>query len=207
MTGKIALISRGVCAFSVKTNFAAAAGAAGVILYNNVNGQLNPTLGVEGTYPVTVGIEQASGLALLAATKKGLVTAEVEVATITGTTYNVIAETIAGDHDNVVLSGGHSDSVRAGPGINDDGSGIIGLLEIAKQLTAFSVNNAVRFAFWSAEEIGLVGSTKYVESLSPEELAKIAVYLNFDMIASPNFVYAIYDGDGSAFNLTGPPGR
>lgn len=54
--------------------------------------------------------------------------------------------------------------------------------------------------------MGLVGSTAYVRSLSPEELAKITLYLNFDMLASPNFIYAIYDGDGSAFNISGPPG-
>lgn len=94
----------------------------------------------------------------------------------------------------------------SGPGINDNGSGTIALLEIAKQLTAFSTNNAVRFGWWSAEEVGLVGSTAYVEDLSPEELAKITLYLNFDMLASPNYVYAIYDGDGSAFNISGPPG-
>lgn len=73
-------------------------------------------------------------------------------------------------------------------------------------MTQYSVNNAVRFAWWSAEEVGLVGSTRYVASLNATELDKIAVYLNFDMIASPNYVYAIYDGDGSAFNISGPPG-
>lgn len=80
------------------------------------------------------------------------------------------------------------------------------ILELALQLPRFSINNAVRFFFWTAEEFGLVGSDHYVASLSADESAKIALYLNFDMIASPNFGYFIYDGDGSAFNLTGPPG-
>lgn len=93
-----------------------------------------------------------------------------------------------------------------GPGINDNGSGTIALLEIAQQLSNYTINNAVRFGFWSAEEVGLVGSTEYVASLSTEEIDKIALYLNFDMLASPNYVYAIYDGDGSAFNVSGPPG-
>lgn len=93
-----------------------------------------------------------------------------------------------------------------GPGINDDGSGILALLEIATQLTKFSVNNAVRFSFWAAEEIGLLGSNYYVSQLSAEEIAKIRIYLNFDMIASPNYIYAVYDGDGSAFNVSGPSG-
>lgn len=82
----------------------------------------------------------------------------------------------------------------------------MGILEIALKLTSFSVENAVRFGFWSAEEFGLLGSEHYVTTASPEELSKVALYLNFDMIASPNFGYFIYDGDGSAFNLSGPAG-
>ena len=122
--------------------------------------------------------------------------------------FNVIAETIGGDHDNVLVVGAHSGSVYAGPGINDDGSGSIGILEVATQLAGHSTQNAVRFCWWSGEEFGLLGSTHYVESLNDttSELDKIRLYLNFDMIASPNYIYATFDGDGSAFNLTGPPG-
>jgi carboxypeptidase Q len=93
-----------------------------------------------------------------------------------------------------------------GPGINDDGSGIVGILEVATQLTGYAVNNSVRLGFWAAEEFGLLGSYHYTENLSPEEAAKIRLYLNFDMIASPNYILGIYDGDGSAFNQTGPAG-
>lgn len=93
-----------------------------------------------------------------------------------------------------------------GPGINDDGSGILGILEVAEQLTGYAVNNSVRVAFWAAEEFGLLGSYHYTENLSAEEAAKIRLYLNFDMIASPNYILGIYDGDGSAFNQTGPAG-
>lgn len=93
-----------------------------------------------------------------------------------------------------------------GPGINDNGSGSLGIFEVALQLTAFSVKNAIRFSFWSGEEEGLVGSTYYVDNLPVSELQKIRLYLNFDMIASPNFVYSIYDGDGSAFGTSGAPG-
>lgn len=91
-------------------------------------------------------------------------------------------------------------------GINDNGSGTISLLEIALQLPRFSVTNAVRFGWWTAEEFGLVGSEHYVTNLSEEEKQEVALYLNFDMVASPNAGYFIYDGDGSAFNLTGPAG-
>ena len=119
---------------------------------------------------------------------------------------NVIAETVGGSKDSVLVIGGHSDSVFAGPGINDDGSGIIGLLEVAEQLTGYGVNNSVRLGFWAGEEFGLLGSYYYTENLTAEEASKIRLYLNFDMIASPNYIYGIYDGDGSAFNQSGPAG-
>lgn len=100
----------------------------------------------------------------------------------------------------------HTDSVNEGPGLNDNGSGTIALLQVAEKLTKFSVNNAIRFVWVTAEEFGLRGSTFYVASLEASELGKIRLNLNFDMIASPNYAYSVYDGDGSAFNVTGPPG-
>lgn len=207
----IALISRGECTFAVKSTNAAAAGALGVIVYNNVEGALAGTLGGVGEYAPTVGTDLATGEALLAALQNGTeLIAELVVDAVleNRTTYNVIAETKGGDHNNVLALGAHTDSVDAGPGINDDGSGTIGILNVAIGLTNFSVTNAVRFCFWSAEEFGLLGSTYYVSQLNEtaEELAKVRAYLNFDMIASPNYAYLIYDGDGSAFNLTGPSG-
>lgn len=208
--GNIALISRGECPFAAKSANAAAAGAAALIIYNNVEGALAGTLGGLGDYVPTVGTDLATGEALLSAIQNGTANAVLEVNAIleNRTTYNVIAETKSGDHGNVLALGAHTDSVEAGPGINDDGSGTIGILNVAIGLTNFTINNAVRFCFWSAEEYGLLGSTYYVSQLnkSSEELAKVRAYLNFDMIASPNYAYLIYDGDGSAFNLTGPIG-
>lgn len=93
-----------------------------------------------------------------------------------------------------------------GPGINDNGSGSIAILEVARQLSAFVTNSTVRFAWWTAEESGLLGSTYYVTTADPEELLKVRLYLNFDMVASGNGIQMIYDGDGSDFGLTGPPG-
>jgi len=122
------------------------------------------------------------------------------------TTTNLIVDTTCGDHNNTIVLGAHTDSVGAGPGINDNGSGFIGLMEVAKALSHFGVQNAVRFCFWTAEEFGLVGSTKYVEGLPAADRNNIALYLNFDMIASPNYVYFVYDGDGPAPNITIPEG-
>ncbi|KAK4102366.1 Zn-dependent exopeptidase [Parathielavia hyrcaniae] len=211
VSGNIALISRGTCTFAQKALNAKAAGALGAIVYNNVPGELSGTLGEPFLeYAPVVGLSQADGLALLEMLAAGEVigTLNVDAVVEDRVSYNVIAETKGGDHDNVLMVGGHSDSVSAGPGVNDDGSGIIGILTVAKALAKFRVNNAVRFAFWSAEEFGLLGSYYYVNSIngSETELAKIRAYLNFDMIASPNYIYGIYDGDGNAFNLTGPSG-
>lgn len=104
------------------------------------------------------------------------------------------------------MLGAHTDSVGAGPGINDNGSGLIALMEVAKALSQFRVQNAVRFCFWTAEEFGMVGSTKYVKGLPAADRDNIALYLNFDMIASPNYAYFVHDGDGPAPNITIPAG-
>jgi Zn-dependent M28 family amino/carboxypeptidase len=121
------------------------------------------------------------------------------------TTYNVIAETQTGRHNNVVMAGAHLDSVSEGAGINDNGSGSAALLETALQLgSSPKVNNAVRFAWWSAEELGLLGSEYYVQNLTFEEQVDIALYLNFDMIGSPNAGYFTFDGDDSDGVGAGP---
>lgn len=213
MAGKIAFISRGTCDFGLKTALAGASGAVGAIIYNNAPGSVSGgTLASperpQGPYVPVASISQADGLSLLADIEAGPVTGTLSIESVmeNRTTHNVFAQTKIGDQNNVVVTGGHTDSVGAGPGINDDGSGSMGLLEVALQLPKWSVTNAVRFAFWSAEEFGLVGSEVYVNSLSAEEQDKIALYLNFDMIASPNFGYFIYDGDGSAFGTSGPEG-
>lgn len=98
------------------------------------------------------------------------------------------------------------DSTEAGPGMNDNASGGIGILEVAIQLANYSVNNAVRFSWWSAEEQGLIGSDKYVHALSKEERQKIRLYLNFDMIASPAHEFGIYTSDFSGTGIKPAPG-
>ena len=109
----------------------------------------------------------------------------------------MIAETGSGNDDNVVMAGAHLDSVQDGAGINDNGSGSAALLETAIQMAKVKTTNTVRFAWWGAEESGLLGSEHYVEELSEEEADEIALYLNFDMVASPNYMFGIYDGDNS----------
>ncbi|EEQ88518.1 aminopeptidase [Blastomyces dermatitidis ER-3] len=212
VNGKIALILRGECPFGLKSALAGSAKAVGALIYNNIPGSLSGTLGAPsnpaGPYPPTVGVSKEIGDDLAARLGSGTLMGELFANSQfeNRTTYNVIATSKGGDKNNIIAIGGHSDSVEAGPGINDNGSGIIGNLAIAKALARFKVPNAVRFLFWTAEEYGLLGSQYYVDNLSPEERDKIRLYLNFDMTASPNYAYMIYDGDGSTFNFTGPSG-
>ncbi|GAA3308283.1 hypothetical protein GCM10020219_009220 [Nonomuraea dietziae] len=127
-----------------------------------------------------------------------------ETVTKSYTTYNVLAETRHGRDDNVVMVGGHLDSVEDGPGINDNGSGVGAILEVALQMAKSRPENKVRFAFWGGEEFGLLGAEHYVANLTEQERANIALYLNFDMVASPNYVYHVYDGDDSDGVGAGP---
>ena len=204
--GNIALISRGDCSFAIKATNAFNAGAAGVIIYNNVAGTLNGTLGAafDLDIPVT-SVTQDLGAELVTAASAGLVL-HLKTETLRGTvtSYNVLAESKGGDPNNVVMVGAHLDSVNEGPGIQDNGSGSAAILETALQMAKVKPRNKVRFAWWGAEEAGLVGSTHYVDSLSSDELDRIKLYLNFDMIGSPNFVYFIYDGDDSDAVGAGP---
>ncbi|MGW3190764.1 M28 family metallopeptidase [Streptomyces ardesiacus] len=113
------------------------------------------------------------------------------------TGYNLIADWPGGDANKVVMAGSHLDSVTSGPGINDNGSGSSAVLETALAVSRSGYQPAkhLRFAWWGAEELGLVGSRTYVNSLGSAERAKISGYLNFDMIGSPNPGYFVYDDD------------
>jgi aminopeptidase S len=120
---------------------------------------------------------------------------------------NVIAQTRTGDSGHVVMIGAHLDSVTEGPGIVDNGSGVASVLEIATQLGAGpAVRNAVRFAFFCDEESGAMGSTGYVTQLSEDDRNKIKLYLNVDMVASPNGGYFVQGGKGDKAKESGPPG-
>ena len=202
--GNIALISRGVCTFAIKATNAYNAGASGVVIYNNAPGVLNGTLG--STFTLNIGVTSVTQVVgeQLAATPGLVMRLKTDTFRGIATTSNVLAETTTGDPDNVIMVGAHLDSVNAGPGIQDNGSGSAAILEVAEQMAKVKPRNRVRFAWWGAEESGLVGSTLYVNSLSDAEKDKITLYLNFDMIGSPNHVFFIYDGDDSDVVGAGP---
>jgi Zn-dependent M28 family amino/carboxypeptidase len=210
--GNIALLQRGTCTFELKAENAAAAGAVGIVIFNQGNTTAPDRNGIPA---VTLTANNTSGIpvlgttyalgATLAATPGLRMRVFANTLRQVKTTANVLAE-LPGKHpDNVVMVGGHLDSVIEGPGINDNGSGSAAILEIAEQMAKVKPWNTVRFAWWSAEESGLVGSTNYVNSLSAAELDRIALYLNFDMVGSPNFVRFVYDGSGD-IGPTGPAG-
>ncbi|UNO41293.1 M28 family peptidase [Streptomyces sp. MST-110588] len=116
--------------------------------------------------------------------------------TTSGTTgWNLIADWPGGDANQVLMAGAHLDSVSAGPGINDNGSGSAAVLEnaLAVSRAGLTPKKHLRFGWWGAEELGMRGSQYYVNSLPAAERAKISGYLNFDMVGSPNPGYFVYD--------------
>jgi Zn-dependent M28 family amino/carboxypeptidase len=215
--GNVALVQRGTCDFAVKAVNAQEAGASAVIVFNQGNdpgreGVVAGTLGETAqdgdpsppdvTIPV-IGTSYAIGeeLANLSGAEAHIVT---DVENDPRTSTNVLADTPGGNPANTIVVGTHLDSVDDGPGINDNGSGSAFNLELAVQMARLGIQpaNRVRFAFWGAEENGLVGATRYVAAISDAEFEQIGMNLNFDMIGSPNFARFVYDGD---FSDTTPP--
>ena len=116
-------------------------------------------------------------------------------------TRSIIADLAGSDPNRVVMLGAHLDSVVDGPGINDNGSGVAALLELAEAIRGSVPGATIRLAFWGGEELGLRGSSDYVRNLSADERRRIVAYLNADMLASPNGIAGVYDepraADGS----------
>lgn len=213
--GNIALIQRGSCNFSVKADNAIAAGASAVIVFNQGNvdpdddrlslfgGTLDPP--VRSIPVVSTSFEQG----LTWANTPGLVLSiTLQITLEQVVTENLLADTPTGRTDRTVVVGGHLDSVGEGPGINDNGSGTAAMLETALQMADLKITpeNRVRFAFWSGEEDGLLGSDYYVSQLTKREIKGTALNLNFDMVGSVNSVNFVYDGDGDSLGTSGPNG-
>ena len=133
----------------------------------------------------------------------GRVRVRVDAVSARRTTHNVVAEIGPEGAARVVMAGAHLDSVVAGPGLNDNGSGVAAVLEVAEQLASRPLADgaALRVGFWGAEEIGLVGSRRYVRGLSAAERRRIRAYVNLDMVGSPDAKAEVYAGEGE------PPDR
>ena len=196
--GNIALVQRGTCPFSAKVDNAAAAGAGAVVVMNQGNdpgrmGLFAGTLGRQTGVPVLATTFELG--AEWAAVPTTLILA-VESTVARVTTENLLADTPTGTAGRTVVVGAHLDSVAEGPGINDNGSGVAVVLELALQFADLGVqpHNRVRFAFWGAEEDGLYGSEHYVSELDDTGRRENALYLNLDMVGSPNPKPAVYAG-------------
>ena len=213
-SGHIALLQRGTCGFRAKVDNAVAAGAAGVVVFNQGDvvqgddrvGLFGGTLTAPQAKVPVVSTTFGNG-AELAALGDATLHLAIDAKVTRIKSFNILADT-GGRSDRKVVVGAHLDSVAGGPGINDNGTGVGTILETAIQLkkTHEKVRNKVRFAFWGGEEDGLIGSDYYVSKLSDRELKDHAVNLNFDMVGSPNYVRYVYDGDGSSFGAAGPDG-
>ena len=199
--GRIALLRRGGCTFFRKATNAEGAGASAVLISNDGGpgrrGELRGTLGAPGIGIPVFGTSTGAGRELLAAARSGgEVFFSAKTISKDQRTSNVIAESPGGDEGRTVMLGAHLDSVPQGPGINDNGSGSATVLEIAVQMSRLGLEpeNRLRFAFWGAEELGLIGSMRYVDRLSEDEIDDVYAYLNFDMVGSHNFVRDVYEG-------------
>jgi Zn-dependent M28 family amino/carboxypeptidase len=204
--GAVALLQRGTCRFREKAENSLAAGASAVIVFNEGgkgrSGLFSATLAPPQIGLPALGATFALGDALRNGRRAGrtgvTVTLRTDMIAERRKTRNVIAESHTGNPAKVVVVGAHLDSVPRGPGINDNGSGSAVILEVAERLAEVKPASRVRFIWWSAEELGLLGSRYYVQHLSAVERRRVALYLNVDMVGSPNFVRFVYDGDGSA---------
>ncbi|MBA2274214.1 MAG: M28 family peptidase [Actinobacteria bacterium] len=198
--GDIALLGLANCPYLVQAVNAEAAGAGAVVVAAPEGAADSApvfpgTLGgdAEVAIPVVTASEAAGASIGRLAEGGGRLMVSARVVRGIRPARSVVADR-PGASDKVVMAGAHLDSAGGGPGINDNGSGAATILEMALSLARLDPDsrNRVRFGFWAAEEEGLLGSTAYIRDLRGAEREDIALYLNFDMLGSPNFVRFVY---------------
>lgn len=201
MRGAIAVVDDTGCSVVDKQNAAVARGAVAVLVVSvpGVNGSprglFTPGYYEKLTTPVAV-INRDADAALRRTGAPVRLTLDAKNTTITS--RNILAQTKTGDQHNVVMVGAHLDSAPGMAGINDAATGVSALLETAAALGGSpNVANAVRFSFWGSGAAGQEGAIKYVRALTADPLNDIALYLDFDVLGSPNAGYFTFDGDQS----------
>lgn len=199
--GAIAVVDDTGCSVVDKENVADAAGAVGLLVVSEPGSAGAPsglfTAGYYQQLKGPVGVIAKDADAALRRTSAP-VRLTLDTKGVTAASRSVVAQTKTGATGNVIVAGAHLDSAPASPGINDAATGVAAVLETAVQLGGSpQLSNAVRFAFWGAHDAGLAGSTKYVQNLGPGGLKDVAMYLDFDLLGSPNAGFFTYDGDQS----------
>jgi Zn-dependent M28 family amino/carboxypeptidase len=202
-TGSIALIRRGGCFFFDKVRNATSAGAAAVIVFNDGSpgheGPIEATLLRPVTVPA-ISLANGPGEQLAREAAAGPVRMRMQTSLEVSQTEaaNVLADLPGATKGAPLLLGAHLDSIESGPGINDNGSGVATLIELAVQArkVGFQPQQPVRFAFWAGEEAGEFGSREYVKSLE-NPIDDVASVVNIDMVGSPNPEPFVYEGDGT----------
>ncbi|MFV2179110.1 M28 family peptidase [Actinomadura sp. LOL_016] len=205
VAGSIVLVQRGSCGYTAQQRVAAELGARAMLIYlstpspDNIY-RLHAFDPQAFTIPVaSVTQAQAERLAREAARHQVRLRLDLRGHEVAGVTTNLFAETRGGGDGRTVMAGAHLDSVTEAPGINDNAAAAAALMATALRLAPRQdkVRHKVRFALWGAEELIDIGSYHYVRNLAPAERAKIALYLNFELIAAPNGVRFVLDGDAS----------
>ena len=197
--GALAVVDDAGCSMVDKQNAATGRGAVGLLVVHGDGpapaGLFTPGYYEALTLPIAVIDDAADAQLRRTSAPVKLV---LDAKTVRVPFRNVVAQTKTGDGHHVVVAGAHLDAVSGSPGINDNATGVSALLETAVQLGGSpSVTNAMRFTFFGAESAGLEGSTKYVRGLGRAALDDIAMYLDFDLLGSPNAGFFTYDGDQS----------
>ncbi|KAI2630764.1 leucine aminopeptidase 2 [Hypoxylon sp. NC1633] len=199
--GSIVLVPAGDCSLSMKSIAAGQAGADAIIVHEST--QLSPSLGGHDNRHIPSARISNQVAGYLKNFETPLWTDIFEVST----QFEEVSRLECGDDDKTLLVGTHTDSVEGSAGINDNASGIASLLEVATQLAKFKTGSRVKFAFWTAAEPCLLGSRHYVSRAYKEELQKIRLYLDVNMVGSPNGALKIYDGNGTVYDeKPGPHG-
>jgi Peptidase family M28/PA domain len=211
--GRIALIQRGACNFGVKVLNAQAAGASGVIIFNEGNpgrtavlsgslidaagNRIVPTIPVAFTsFGIGNSLLTEYQQAVAAGTPLPVMNLDIHgVVDPNRDDYNVIAESKGGDKNHVVVVDAHLDAIF-GAGMLDNASGSATILEIAQQMKNVNPLNKLRFIWFGGEELGLLGSTYYVNNLTPTQASHIGYDLDADVTATPNYVVGVLDPAG-----------
>jgi hypothetical protein len=208
VSGRIALIQRGGCNFGVKVLNAQAAGATGVVIFNEgnpgrtavVNGSLLdandqpfiPSIPVAFT---SFDIGQQLYNQYQAGTPPHMTLSIQVVVDPNRDDWNVIAESKGGDKNHVVVVDAHLDAIY-GAGMLDNASGSATILNIAEQMKRVNPRNKLRFIWFGGEELGLLGSEFYVNNLTSTERSHIGYDLDADVTATPNYLIGVLDPAG-----------